>query len=56
MESGEHVFMPNVFVTLNDTEMKTYQTLVDKLKAIEGVEEVYDNISSAEETASAQQG
>ncbi|XP_055586898.1 probable transcriptional regulatory protein BLi02909/BL01150 [Uranotaenia lowii] len=44
IEHSEHAFFPKSYVKLNPDAQSAYQILKDKLKTIEGIEDIYDNV------------
>uniref|UniRef100_T1PM98 Transcriptional regulator n=1 Tax=Musca domestica TaxID=7370 RepID=T1PM98_MUSDO len=44
VNNTEHIFTPLNAVTLTPEEKADYQKFVDKLKEIQGIEDIYDNI------------
>lgn len=47
VEHCEHAFFPKSTVKLNPDAMQVYEKLKEKLKAMEGVEDIYDNVEAA---------
>lgn len=44
IEHSEHAFFPKSTVKLSPDAMDAYERLKEKLKAIDGVEDIYDNV------------
>ncbi|XP_041762910.1 probable transcriptional regulatory protein TTE1135 [Anopheles merus] len=44
VEHSEHAFFPKSTIKLNPEAMEAYEKLKEKLKAMEGVEDIYDNV------------
>uniref|UniRef100_A0A182QCT2 Transcriptional regulator n=1 Tax=Anopheles farauti TaxID=69004 RepID=A0A182QCT2_9DIPT len=44
VEHSEHAFFPKTTIKLNPEALEVYEKLKDKLKAIDGVEDIYDNV------------
>uniref|UniRef100_A0A182VZD3 Transcriptional regulator n=1 Tax=Anopheles minimus TaxID=112268 RepID=A0A182VZD3_9DIPT len=48
VEHSEHAFFPKSTIKLNPEAMEAYEKLKEKLKAMEGVEDIYDNVEMNE--------
>lgn len=44
IEHSEHAFFPKATIKLNPEAMEAYEKLKEKLKAMDGVEDIYDNV------------
>lgn len=44
IESSEHIFIPKTMVGLSEAELEKLQQLVKRIKAIEGIQEIFDNV------------
>lgn len=44
IEHNEHAFFPKSTIKLNPDAMEAYEKLKEKLKAVDGVEDIYDNV------------
>lgn len=44
IEHNEHAFFPKSTIKLNPDTMEAYEKLKEKLKAVDGVEDIYDNV------------
>lgn len=50
VEDSKHIFVPNQLQKLNEAEMKTYESLKQRLSQLEGFENIYDNVDYSEAT------
>ncbi|XP_052895928.1 probable transcriptional regulatory protein Teth514_1449 [Anopheles moucheti] len=48
VEHSEHAFFPKSIIKLNPDALEAYEKLKEKLKAMEGVEDIYDNVEMNE--------
>ncbi|XP_050070772.1 probable transcriptional regulatory protein Teth514_1449 [Anopheles maculipalpis] len=48
VEHSEHAFFPKSTIKLNAEALEAYEKLKEKLKAMEGVEDIYDNVEVSE--------
>lgn len=44
VDDAQHVFVPHTYIQLTDDEKKSYDFFVQKLKAVDGVENHFDNV------------
>lgn len=49
IEEAQHIFIPNQHVQLTSDEQQAYDNMIQKLKSIEGVENIFDNIEQPTE-------
>ncbi|XP_055708836.1 translational activator of cytochrome c oxidase 1 [Phlebotomus papatasi] len=47
IESAEHVYIPQMYTILNEAEMTAYSKFREKLKTIDCIDDIFDNIEDA---------